>query len=52
MYSFPVTIHGGDAVQYLKKATYLKGGIYGLKSLVKGLEVHQIFKNVVQDIAS
>lgn len=43
---------GGDAVKYIKKATYLKGGIYGLKSLVKGLEVHQIFKNVIQDVVS
>jgi len=43
---------GGDAVKYLKKATYLKGGIYALKSLVKGLEVNQILKGVVEDIVT
>jgi len=40
---------GGDAVNYIKKAGYLKGGLYGLKSLVKGTEVAQILKGVVQD---
>jgi len=43
---------GGDAVKYLKKATYLKGGIYALKSLIKGLEVNQILKGVVEDIVT
>ena len=42
---------GGNAVGYLKKASYLKGGLYTLKSLVKGKEVHAIFKNVLSDIA-
>ena len=41
---------GGNAVGYLKKASYLKAGLYGLKSLVKGAEVHTIFKNVIGDI--
>ncbi|MDA8940650.1 hypothetical protein N9H34_00805 [bacterium] len=40
---------GGDAVAYIKKTGYLKGGLYGLKSLVKGTEVAQILKGVVQD---
>tara|TARA_R110002049_G_scaffold62774_5_gene167437 strand:- start:843 stop:1727 length:885 start_codon:yes stop_codon:yes gene_type:complete len=43
---------GGNAVGYIKKAGYLKGGLYGLKSLVKGTEVAQILKGVVSDIAS
>ena len=41
---------GGDAASYLKKASYLKGGLYGLKSAVKGKEVHSIFKDVIADI--
>ena len=40
---------GGNAVGYIKKAGYIKGGLYGLKSLVKGTEVAQILKGVVQD---
>ena len=43
---------GGDAVAYIKKTGYLKGGIYTLKSIVKGAEVHTILKGVVQDIMS
>jgi hypothetical protein len=43
---------GGNAVGYIKKAGYLKGGLYGLKSLVKGTEVAQILKGVVQDAVS
>ena len=41
---------GGNAVDYIKKASYLKGGLYGLKSAVKGKEVHAIFKDVIADI--
>ena len=40
---------GGEAVSYIKKAGYLKGGLYGLKAAVKGTEVSNIIKNVVQD---
>ncbi|MDA8978387.1 hypothetical protein N9F67_00790 [bacterium] len=43
---------GGDAASYLKKASYLKGGLYGLKSAVKGKEVHAIFKDVLSDIVA
>tara|TARA_R100001377_G_scaffold11979_1_gene6040 strand:- start:73 stop:636 length:564 start_codon:yes stop_codon:yes gene_type:complete len=43
---------GGDAVAYIKKAGYLKGGLYGLKSLVKGTEVAVILKGVIQDAIS
>jgi len=43
---------GGEAVSYLKKAGYLKGGLYGLKAAVKGTEVSNIIKNVVQDAVS
>ena len=43
---------GGNAVDYIKKTGYLKGGLYGLKSLVKGTEVAQILKNVVADAVS
>jgi hypothetical protein len=43
---------GGDAVSYIKKAGYLKGGLYGLKAAVKGTEVAQILKGVVQDAVS
>ena len=43
---------GDDAVKYLKKATYLKGGIYSLKATIKGIEVNQILKGVVQDIVT
>ena len=39
---------GGDAVGYIKKAGYIKGGLYGLKAAVKGGEVATILKNVVQ----
>jgi hypothetical protein len=40
---------GGNAVNYIKKAGYLKGGLYGLKAAVKGREVATILKSVVQD---
>ena len=40
---------GGEAVNAIKKAGYLKGGLYGLKSAIKGTEVSNIIKNVVQD---
>ena len=43
---------GGDAVGYIKKAGYLKGGLYGLKAAVKGTEVAQILKGVVADAVS
>tara|TARA_Y100000389_G_C17308722_1_gene436823 strand:+ start:288 stop:869 length:582 start_codon:yes stop_codon:yes gene_type:complete len=42
---------GGNAASYLKKASWLKGGLYGLKTAVKGKEVHAIFKDVIADIA-
>ena len=41
---------GGEAINYLKKAGWLKGGLYSLKSFVKGKEVHDIVKNVITDI--
>ena len=43
---------GGNAVDYVKKASYHKGGLYGLKSAVKGKEVHTIFKDVIADIGA
>jgi hypothetical protein len=43
---------GGEAVSYIKKAGYLKGGLYGLKAAIKGTEVSNIIKNVVQDAVS
>jgi len=43
---------GGNAVDYIKKTGYLKGGLYGLKSLVKSTEVAVILKGVVQDALS
>ena len=39
---------GGSAVSYIKKAGYIKGGLFGLKAAVKGGEVATILKNVVQ----
>ena len=43
---------GGNAVSYIKKAGYLKGGLYGLKAAIKGTEVSNILKGVVQDAVS
>ena len=43
---------GGNAVSYIKKAGYLKGGLYGLKAAIKGTEVSNIIKGVVQDAVS
>jgi hypothetical protein len=43
---------GGNAVGYLKKASYLKAGLYSLKIFIKGKEVHDIFKDVLSDIVS
>jgi len=43
---------GGNAASYLKKASWLKGGLYGLKSAIKGKEVHTIFKDVIADIGA
>ena len=42
---------GGNAASYLKKASWLKGGLYGLKTAVKGKEVHAIFNDVIADLA-
>ena len=41
---------GGDAIKYLRKAGWLKGGLYSLKSLIKGKEVHGIVKDVIADL--
>jgi hypothetical protein len=41
---------GGDAIKYLRKAGWLKGGLYSLKSLIKGKEVHGIIKDLISDI--
>jgi hypothetical protein len=43
---------GGNAASYLKKASWLKGGLYGLKSAIKGKEVHTIFKDVIADVGA
>ena len=43
---------GGNAVSYVKKAGYLKGGLYGLKAAIKGTEGSNIIKNVVKDAVS
>ena len=43
---------GGEAVGYLKKAAWLKGGIYGLKAAIKGAEVSTILKGVVDQEVS
>ena len=43
---------GGEAVAYLKKASYLKGGIYSLKAAIKGIEVNTILKGAVSDAVS
>lgn len=43
---------GGEAVGYLKKAAWLKGGIYGLKAAIKGAEVSTIMKGVVDQAIS
>tara|TARA_B100001564_G_scaffold189472_1_gene159046 strand:+ start:573 stop:1151 length:579 start_codon:yes stop_codon:yes gene_type:complete len=41
---------GGNAASYLRKASWLKGGLYTLKTAIKGKEVHAIFKDVIGDI--
>tara|TARA_R110001583_G_scaffold129487_3_gene281286 strand:- start:39 stop:680 length:642 start_codon:yes stop_codon:yes gene_type:complete len=41
---------GGNAVQYMKKTAWLKSGLYGLKSTIKGAEVHNIIKDVISGI--
>tara|TARA_Y100000034_G_scaffold68160_1_gene82278 strand:+ start:1016 stop:1177 length:162 start_codon:yes stop_codon:yes gene_type:complete len=38
------------AIQYIKKAAWLKGGLYELKSTIKGAEVHNIIKDVISGI--
>ena len=43
---------GGSAVGYLKKASYLKGGLYSMKALVKGGEVSTIIRGAVTDAVS
>ena len=43
---------GGEAVAYLKKASYLKGGLYSLKAAIKGIEVNTILKGAVEDAVS
>ena len=41
---------GGNAASYLRKASWLKGGLYTLKTAIKGKEVHAIFKDVIGDL--
>jgi len=41
---------GGETASYLKKASWLKGGLYGLKTAIKGKEVHSIFSDVISGI--
>ena len=41
---------GGNAASYLRKASWLKGGLYTLKTAIKGKEVHTIFKDVIGDL--
>tara|TARA_Y100000034_G_scaffold135670_1_gene208552 strand:+ start:291 stop:833 length:543 start_codon:yes stop_codon:yes gene_type:complete len=41
---------GGDAFNYIKKSGYIKGGIYSLKTLVKGKEVHHIIGDVISNL--
>ena len=43
---------GGEAVSYIKKASYLKGGIYSLKAAIKGVEVNTLLKGAVEDAVS
>lgn len=43
---------GGAAVSYVKKASYFKGAVYTLKSLVKGVEVKGILGDVISDMLS
>tara|TARA_Y100001972_G_scaffold8731_1_gene9167 strand:+ start:444 stop:1022 length:579 start_codon:yes stop_codon:yes gene_type:complete len=41
---------GGNAASYLRKASWLKGGLYTLKTAIKGKEVHALFKDVIGDL--
>ena len=41
---------GGNAASYLRKASWLKGGLYTLKTAIKGKEVHTIFKDGIGDL--
>ena len=41
---------GGNAASYLSKSKWLEGGLYGLKTAVKGAEVNTIVKNIVSSI--
>tara|TARA_Y100001972_G_C7595791_1_gene298581 strand:- start:143 stop:721 length:579 start_codon:yes stop_codon:yes gene_type:complete len=41
---------GGEAASYLRKASWLKGGLYTLKTAIKGKEVHALFKDVIGDL--
>jgi len=41
---------GGDGIKYIKSASYIKGGLYTIKSLIKGKEVHTILQDIISDI--
>ena len=41
---------GGNAASFLGKSKWLEGGLYGLKTAIKGTEVGVIIKNVIQSI--
>jgi len=41
---------GGNAASFLSKSKWLEGGLYGLKTAIKGTEVGVIVKNVIQSI--
>ena len=43
---------GGEAVEYLKKADWLKSGLYALKTAIKSVEVSTILKGVVDQAVS
>ena len=41
---------GGNAASLLGKSKWLEGGLYGLKTAIKGVEVNTIVKNIISSI--
>lgn len=41
---------GGNAASFLGKSKWLEGGLYGLKTAIKGVEVNAIIKNIISSI--
>ena len=43
---------GGEAIALLRKTRWAQAGLYGVKALVKGVEVNNLIKHAAEDLAA